>query len=176
MRRTAHLLVAAASFAVGAQSVTAAPAEPAIAAAAEPFRPSGYVAGMVGTTVAYRPNGGSFLGPQNDVTVMAGVGVLARPDLAVELDAGVTMLERDEAAFALVPGVVWVFDPHFYAAGRMIITVAPEPNVALFPGLGATHLFDSGLAPFVEANLLSNVGQGEPDLGVTLTFGAVYNL
>ena len=131
-------------------------------------------AGMVGTTMAYRPHGGEVAGPQSDLTPMVGVGLLVRADLALELDAGPTMVDGEYAAFALMPGAVWLFDPHVYAAGRVSVVVDPEPNLALFPGLGLTHAFDSGLAPFVEANVFSYVGRGDPDLGAALTVGATF--
>jgi hypothetical protein len=133
-----------------------------------------YLAGMVGTTMAYRPQGGDVAGPQSDLTPMAGIGLLVREDLALELDAGPTMVDGEYVAFALMPGVAWLFDPHVYAAGRLSVVVDPEPNLALFPGLGLTHAFDSGLAPFVEANLFSYVGRGDPDLGAALTVGATF--
>jgi hypothetical protein len=174
MTRIAQGLVVLAMVTGAADAARAEPVSPEIGAAAAPFEPSFYLAGMVATTMAYRPPGGEVAGPQSDLTPMAGVGLLVRPDLALELDAGPTMVDGEYVAFALMPGAVWLFDPHVYAAARVSVVVDPEPNLALLPGLGLTHAFDSGLAPFVEANLFSYVGRGDPDLGASLTVGATF--
>jgi hypothetical protein len=157
-------------------SGTAARADPPVPEmeASSDFQASTYLVAMLGTTLAYRPHGGDLFGPQEDVSPMAGMGVLLSPELAVELDLGPTMVSGDYVSFSAVPGVVWLFTPHAYVAGRLLVVIDPEPNLGLLPGLGLIHAFDNGVAPFLEVNLLSNVGRGEPDLGVVLALGAVY--
>ena len=172
MMKNGYLLVAA-LLTSGAGVARGEPVSPAIGSSAAPFRPSVYAAAMVGTTVALRPSGGDIAGPQSDLTPMAGVGLLVSEQIAFELDAGPTLVDGEYAAFSLMPGVVWVFDPHVYAAARVNVLVDPDPAVAFFPGLGVTHLFDSGLAPFVEVNLFSTV-DGSPDVGAGLTAGATF--
>jgi len=172
MMKSGYLLVAA-LLTSGAGVARGEPVSPAIGTSAAPFRPSLYVAAMASTTVALRPSGGDVAGPQSDFTPMAGVGLLVSEQFAVELDAGPTLVDGDYAAFSLMPGAIWVFDPHFYAAARLNVLVDPDPAVAFFPGLGVTHLFDSGLGPFVEASLMSTL-DGSPDLGAALTAGATF--
>jgi hypothetical protein len=101
MTRIARGLVALLVAASPAGVARAEPVSPEIGAAAAPFEPSFYLAGMVATTMAYRPSGGEVAGPQSDLTPMAGVGILVRPDLALELDAGPTMVDGEYVAFAL---------------------------------------------------------------------------
>jgi hypothetical protein len=133
--------------------------------------PPNYVAGFLGTTLAYRPNGGSFDGWQHDLTGLVGYGRFVKPTLALELDAGPTYVSGDYLSFALVPGVVWTFSPHAYAAARVIVPVDPQWNLTLFPGIGLSHTFKGRYTPILELNLSSTVGRGKPDFGVALTAG-----
>jgi hypothetical protein len=130
----------------------------------------------VGTTLGYRPGGGPVDGPQKDVSVSVGLGRALTDTWLVELDVGPTFVDGEYVALSLVPGVIWAFHPNLYGALRFVVPVDPELNLALFPGLGALYAFDSGISPFVELNVLSNVGRGHPDLGVTITVGATIAL
>jgi hypothetical protein len=172
MAKTALLLVPA-ILAVGAANARADSHE--VSAGAAPFQPSVYLAAMTGTTLAYRaPAADGFAGPQRDVTPMAGFGVLAGEHLAVELDAGPTLVDGDYAGFSLAPSVIRLLGAHAYVVAGVAFVVDPEPNIGLLSGFGLTHAFDSGLAPFLTASVISNVGQGDPDLGLALTAGATF--
>ncbi len=129
---------------------------------------------LLSTTLAYKPNGGDFDGPQKDITAMVGVGYLLTEELAIELDLGPTFSEDGYFAFAFVPGVLWLFHANVYVAARFIIPVDPEINLALFPGIGAALPLDCGLTPFVEAHVLSFIGRGEPDFGMAIDLGVTY--
>jgi hypothetical protein len=133
--------------------------------------PVNYVAAFVGTTLAYRPNGGSWDGWQKDFTTLLGYGRQVTPKLALELDAGPTWVSGSGySSFALTPGLVYSFNPSVYAAARFAVPVDPEPNLVLLPGIGLSHAFGR-LMPTLELNVSSAVGRGKPDLGVTLTLG-----
>jgi hypothetical protein len=134
--------------------------------------PPNYVAGFVGTTLAYRPHGGPLEGHQKDLTALLGYGRFVGRSVAVELDLGPTFVEGDYGGFALVPGVVWAFHPNVYAAARFVVAVDPESNVALSPGLGVIRAFGN-VSPLLEVNVFSYVGRGDPDLGVSLTAGVL---
>lgn len=135
-----------------------------------------YLAALATTTLAYRPPGERIHGPQRDITPGVGAGYFVTETVALELDVGATFVEGAYVATAFAPGVVWAFHPNVYAAGRFIVPVDPETNFILYPGVGVTHIFDNGLAPFVEANALSAVGRGDPDFGATGTLGLTYAL
>jgi len=144
--------------------------------AAAPARadpPPNYAALFAGTTVAYRPPGGPFAGYQHDLTGLVGYGRYVSRTIALELDLGPTWVRGDYTSFALVPGVVWAFSPHVYAAARFIVPVDPEADFALFPGIGLIHTFGDRISPLVEVNLLSYVGKGHPDFGVAVTVGVL---
>jgi hypothetical protein len=130
--------------------------------------------GLAATTIAYRPPGGRLDGPQQDVTPEVGVGYFAGDTLAFEIDFGPTFVKSEYAAFAVVPAVIWAFHANIYAAGRFIVPVDPELNLVLLPGIGGTYAFASGWAPFVELDLASAIGRGDPDLGVALALGVTY--
>ena len=132
--------------------------------------PPNYLAAFVGTTVAYRPPGGPFGGFQRDLTALLGYGRFVSRTVALELDLGPTWVRGDYASFALVPGVVWCFNSHAYAAARFIVPVDPELNLVLFPGVGLTHALGR-FSPILEVNLSRTVGRGRPDLGVAVTAG-----
>jgi len=138
---------------------------------AEP--PPNYAAAFVGTTPAYRPPGGPFQGFQHDVTGLVGYGRFVSKTVALELDLGPTWVRGDYSTFTLVPGVVWAFNPHVYAAARFIVQVDPDRNLALFPGVGLIHTFNDRISPLLEVNALSYVGKGHPDFGVAVTVGVL---
>jgi hypothetical protein len=134
--------------------------------------PSNYVAGFLGTTLAYRPEGGPGDGWQHDATTLLGYGRQLTPTIALELDAGPTFVRGEYSSFSLTPGLVWSFSPHAYAAARFVVPVDPEANFVLFPGIGVCHLFGR-VMPVLELNVSSAVGRGHPDLGVSLTAGVL---
>ncbi len=144
------------------------------AAAAEAWLPQTYAAALVGTTLAHRPEAGPIAGWQRDVTGSIGVGRTLSQRFAVELDVGLTEIDGSYGGVSLVPGFVWAFDPQLYAAARFIVTVDPGASFAVAPGIGAIHVFAGGLAPNVELNLISNLGEGRPDLALSLTGGVLY--
>jgi hypothetical protein len=143
--------------------------------AAAPQTPPNYVTGLLTTTVAYHPEGGSFEGWQHDGTLSVGYGRFLTGSLALELDAGATWVRGDYTAFALVPALVWAFHPKAYAAARFIVPVDPELDLGLSPGIGLTHTFPNGLAPYAEVDAVSYVGRGHPDFGITVTVGVLYS-
>jgi len=77
-------LLGAALIAVAAVSASA--EEPA------PGPPSNYVAGFLGTTLGYRPEGGPWEGWPHDATTLLGYGRQLTPTVAVELDVGPTFV------------------------------------------------------------------------------------
>jgi hypothetical protein len=145
---------------------TASAAEPPDA----PAPPSNYVAGFLGTTLAYRPEGGPWDGWQHDATTLVGYGRQLTPTLALELDAGPTFVRGSYASFSLTPGLVWSVHPNVYLAARFAIPVDPETNLVLLPGVGLCRAFGR-VMPTLELNVSSAVGRGDPDLGVSLTAG-----
>ena len=97
--------------------------------------PSNYVAALLGTTLGYKPPGGSWDGWQKDFSTTLGYGRQLTPKLALELDLGPTWVSGSGySSFALVPGLVWSFNPTVYAAARFVVPVDPEPNLVLLPG------------------------------------------
>ena len=132
--------------------------------------PPNYAALMIGTTVAYRPEGGPWDGFQSDLTSMAGYGRYLSKSVALELDLGPTFVKGDYASFGFLPAVVWTFSSHAYLAARFLVPVDPEANFGLFPGLGVFHAFGR-YSPYAELNLSSYVGRGHPDFGVSVTAG-----
>ena len=134
--------------------------------------PPNYAALMVGTTVAYRPEGGPWDGFQHDITPMAGYGRYVSKSVALELDLGPTFVKGHYTSFTLVPAVVWTFSSHAYLAARFLVPVDPEANFGLFPGVGVLRTFGR-YSPYAELNLSSYVGRGHPDFGVSLTAGVL---
>jgi hypothetical protein len=132
--------------------------------------PSNYVAGFVGTTLGYRPPGGSWDGWQHDTTTLVGYGRQVTPTLALELDVGPTFARGSYSSFSLTPGVVWSLHPNVYLAARFVVPVDPETNLVLLPGIGLSRAFGR-VMPTLELSLSSAVGRGDPDLGVSLTAG-----
>jgi len=146
------------------------------AGAADPAAPPpNYAAAFLGTTVAYRPPGGAWSGFQHDLTPLLGYGRYVSKTIALELDLGPTFVRGHYSSFSLVPGVVWSFSPHVYAAARFLVPVDPEANFGVFPGVGVIHTFKNGLSPLVEVNASSYVGKGNPDFGVAVTVGVLYS-
>jgi hypothetical protein len=140
-------------------------------ARAEEGPPPNFFTALASTTVAYHPNGGSWDGSQHDLTLSLGYGRYFTKTLAFELDLGPTWIDGEYASFSFMPGLVWAFDPHVYLAARFIVPVDPEWNFAVAPGLGLTHVFGNGMAPYLEVNAISYVGKGDPDLGIGVTLG-----
>jgi hypothetical protein len=134
--------------------------------------PSNYVAGLLGTTLGYRPEGGPWDGWQHDITPLLGYGRQLTPTVALELDLGPTFVRGSYSSFSLTPGLVWAFHPNVYAAARFIVPVDPETNFVLFPGIGLCRAFGR-VMPILELNLSSAVGRGHPDLGVAGTVGVL---
>ena len=137
------------------------------------FEPSAYVAALAATTIAARPKGESIVGPQRDLSPMAGVGVVLHPELAIELDLGPTLVDGGYVGFAVLPGAVWQLHSTIYVAGRLLVTLDPVVAVAPLAGIGASHTFASGLTPFVELDLLAT---DERDVSAGLTIGLVVGL
>lgn len=160
--------LAAAALALGSAPARADDAAPAAAA------PPNYVVALLGTTLADRPSGGPMNGWGHDLSPAIGVGRFIRETIAIELDVGPTMVSGDYVAFSLVPGVVWAFSPHIYAAARFVVPVDPQVNLGLYPGVGAIYSFDNGISLVAELSVFSYVGRGDPDLGVAMTGGALY--
>jgi hypothetical protein len=134
--------------------------------------PSNYVAGFLGTTLGYRPEGGPWDGWQHDMTPLLGYGRQLTPAVALELDVGPTFVRGSYSSFSLTPGVVWAFHPNVYVAARFVVPVDPETNLVLFPGIGLCRAFGR-VMPVLEVNVSSAVGRGHPDLGVSLTAGVL---
>jgi hypothetical protein len=133
--------------------------------------PRFFATGLVGTTLAFHPEGGEFDGPQKDVSPMFGMGYFFSNAVALELDAGPTFGSGNYASFSLMPGVVWSFHPNIYAAARFAVLVDPEVNLAIFPGVGVTAPVSRSLSVYVESNLWRNVGRGPSDYAIGLTVG-----
>lgn len=171
--RSTRALGIAAAAAVTLGGATAARAE--MREPPPPPAPQNYVTAVLGTTLAYRPNGGSFEGWQEDIGPAIGYGRLITPTIALELDVGLVILDGEYASTLFVPGVVWSFSTHFYAAMRFLVPVDPEVNLALFPGIGAVYSFPNGIGVSLELNPTSTIGRGEPDFGLPLTAGVLYS-
>ena len=159
-----------ARLALAVLSVSA--AVPCGAADATAPAPVNYVAGFLGTTLEYRPPGGTWQGWQHDATMLVGYGRQLTPKLALELDLGPTLVHGRYSSFALNPGLVWSFHPNVYAQARFVVPVDTETNLVLLPGLGVCRAFGK-VMPILELSLSSAVGRGDPDLGVTLTAGVL---
>jgi hypothetical protein len=132
--------------------------------------PANYVAGFLGTTLAYRPHDGAWDGWQHDATTLLGYGRQLSPTVAVELDLGPTFVRSSYSSFSLTPGLVWSLHPNVYVAARFVVPVDPEANLVLFPGIGLCRAFGR-VMPTLELSVSSAVGRGHPDLGVSLTAG-----
>jgi hypothetical protein len=132
--------------------------------------PANYVAGFVGTTLDYRPPGGTWEGRLHDTTTLLGYGRQLSPALALELDVGPTFAQGTYQSLSLTPGLVWSVHPNVYLAARFVVPVDPEANFVLFPGIGLCKAFGR-VMPTLEVNVSSAVGRGDPDLGVSITAG-----
>ena len=140
--------------------------------AGEDAAPPNYVAGFVGTSLAYRPPGGPWDGWQHDLTPLLGYGRQLSPTVSLELDAGATWVRGSYSSFSLTPGIVWSVHPNLYLAARFVVPVDPETNLVLFPGVGVCRAFGR-VMPVLELNVSSAVGRGDPDLGLSLTAGVL---
>ena len=150
-------------------------APPARAEQTEPAAPARYyVVASVGTTVAYQPPSGSASGWQHHVSPSVGFGHELSETVSVEVDAGPTYVRGHYAGFSLVPGAVWIFSSHAYAAARVVVPVDPELNLVLAPGVGVAERIGKAGVVVAELNVSSAVGRGDLDLGVALTVGALY--
>jgi hypothetical protein len=145
---------------------------PAARATAEDAAPANYLAGLVGTSLGYRPPGGPWDGWQHDVSPALGYGRQLSGSVALELDAGPTYVRGSYSSFSLTPGLVWSLHPNLCLAARFIVPVDPETNFVLFPGIGVCRAFGR-VMPILELNVSSAVGRGEADLGVSLTAGVL---
>jgi len=145
---------------------------PAPAAAATPLN---YVVASVTTTLLYQPNAGDLSGPLQDIGPVVGFGRYVTDTVALEMDLGPAYAKGKYINFVLVPGAVWSFSTHVYAAARFLVQLDPEINFALFPGVGGVYTFKNQISLTLELNLLSTIGRGKPDFGVTLTPGIVYS-
>jgi len=137
--------------------------------------PLNYVVASVTTTLLYKPNTGDLSGPLQDIGPVVGFGRYVTGTVALELDLGPSFTKGTYTNFVLVPGAVWSFSTHVYAAARFLVQVDPEINLALFPGVGGVYTFKNQISLTLELNLLSFIGRGKPDFGVTLTPGIVYS-
>ncbi len=143
----------------------------ALAADPQPA-PANYVAGLLGTTVGYRPHQGRWDGWQHDASPLIGYGRQLSATVALELDAGPTFVRGSYSSFSLTPGLVWAVGPNVYLAARFIVPVDPQTDFVLFPGVGLCRPFGR-VMPTLEVNVSSAVGRGHPDLGVSLTAGVL---
>jgi hypothetical protein len=146
---------------------------PGVSRAADP--PPNFAAVFAGTTAAFRPTGASWEGAQHDLVLTAGLGRYVTKTLALEVDLGPAWIRGDYASFSLVPGVVWAFSPHAYLAARFPIAVDPAVTAYAAPGAGLSHTFANGLTPVLELNLVTRLGHGRPDLGLSVTLGLLYS-
>ena len=144
--------------------------EPAVSA---PAHSRWYGVGLVGSTLAYRPQAGPWDGFQHDLSANLGVGRFAGAKWAFELDLGATWVRGEYVSAALTPGVLYSFHPNFYAAARFIVPFDPETDLVLFPGVGAIYTFKNGLAPLIEVNLARSLDRR--DLGLAVTVGLLFN-
>jgi hypothetical protein len=144
------------------------------AAAPEPPAPKNYVTAVIGTTPFYRPNGGPVADYIKDVNPAIGYGRYVTPTVALELDAGLTYISGADLVYFLVPGVVWSFSTHVYAAARLVLPVHPDVKVVLYPGIGGFYGFDNGLGFSLELNPAVTVVNGDPDFGLAVNLGVVY--
>jgi hypothetical protein len=97
---------------------------PAWAEEPEASAPVNYVAGFVGTTLDYRPPGGSWEGWPHDLTTLVGYGRQVTPTVALELDLGPTFVRGSYSSFSLTPGLVWAPHPNLYLAGQQVALAA----------------------------------------------------
>lgn len=177
MRKLRSLVAITAALVLGTASAARADeaAPPQAAAPPAAASPLNYVVASVTTTLVYQPHQGSLQGWQHDVGPVVGFGRYITDEVALELDLGPTLTRGDYTSFGFVPGVVWSFSSHAYAAARLVVPVDPKLNVYLFPGFGLINTFKNQISLTLEVNLASAIGRGEPDLGITVTPGIVYS-
>jgi hypothetical protein len=151
-----------------------APAPPA--APAHPASPLNYVGAGAATTLFHKPNSGPASGWQKDIGPVVGYGRYITDTIALELDLGPSFVRGSGySGFFLVPGAVWSFSTHFYAAARFLVEADPQIDFAVFPGIGGIYTFSNQVSLGLELNLESFIGRGSPGLAVALTPGIEYS-
>jgi len=143
-------------------------------AAPEPAAPKNYVTAVVGTTPFYRPNGGPVADYIKDFNPAIGYGRYVTPTVALELDAGLTYISGADLVYFLLPGVVWSFSTHVYAAARVVVPLNPEVKVVAYPGLGGFYGLDSGLGFSLELNPAVTLVNADVDFGLAVNLGVLY--
>jgi hypothetical protein len=153
----------------------ASPAAPAPAPAPE-ASPLNYVGAGVATTLFNKPNSGPARGWQENIGPVIGYGRYVTHTIALEMDLGPSYVRGSGySGFFFVPGAVWSFSTHFYAAARFLVEADPQIDFALFPGIGGIYTFSNQVALGLELNLESFIGRGNPGLAVVVTPGIEYS-
>ena len=140
-----------------------------------PPTPLNYVTAVLGTTLLYWNSNGGYDGWLKDVGPAIGYGRLITPTIALELDVAMSIIDGEYASTLLVPGVVWSFSTHVYAAMRFLVPVDPKIDLVLYPGIGVVQAFSNGIAVSLEVNPFTTIGRGNPDFGVPLNAGILYS-
>jgi hypothetical protein len=133
-----------------------------------------YGVALLASTLVYRPPGGSFEGPQKDISPALGAGYFLSDTLAIELEVGPTLVTGKYRSFGFRPALSWNFRSFMYVAARFVVPVDPELDLVVLPAFGLTHTLAKGIAPFFEVGLASAVGRGEPDFGLVHLLGLTY--
>jgi hypothetical protein len=138
--------------------------------------PLNYVGVGAATTLFHRPNSGPASGWQEDIGPVIGYGRYVTETIALELDLGPSFVRGSGySGFFLVPGAVWSFSTHFYAAARFLVEADPQIDFAVFPGIGAIYTFPDQISLGLELNLESFIGRGNPGLAVVVTPAIEYS-
>jgi len=154
----------------------AAPAPAPLAAPAPEASPPNYVGASATTTLFHKPNAGPASGWQEDIGPVVGYGRYVTDTIALELDLGTSFVRGSGySGFFFVPGAVWSFSTHFYAAARFLVEVDPQIDFAVFPGIGGIYTFPNQISLGLELNLESFIGRGSPGLAIALTPGIEYS-
>ena len=153
-----------------------APAPAPLAVPAPEASPLNYVGASATTTLFHKPNSGPASGWQDDIGPVVGYGRYVADTIALELDLGASFVRGSGySGVFLVPGAVWSFSTHFYAAARFLVEVDPQFDFALFPGIGGIYTFPNQISLGLELNLESFIGRGNPGFAVALTPGIEYS-
>ena len=165
--------LALAAPALAQDAVTPAPAAPAPAASS---RPPMFLALTGGSTLAFRPSGGTLLGPQKDLVPSVGFGVGVSEAVFLELDLTATYLDGDLGPAALVPGVNWFLTSSLFAAGRVSVPLVSGTRPSLLAGLGLSLPVGPHFAPVVEADVfVTPHALRRADVGLALSVGTTYS-
>jgi len=168
---TVVLIVGTVSFARADE-----PGSPAAPSAAPQVSPLNYVGVGAATTLFHKPSSGPASGWQEDIAPVVGYGRYITDTIALELDLGPSLVRGSGySGFFLVPGAVWSFSTHFYAAARFLVEVDPQIDLAVFPGIGAVYTFPNQVSLGLELNLESFIGRGDPGFAVALAPGIEYS-